>query len=172
MGHRPITPLSSCLVPSSPKCPAAPAKNSRKNPSSLGVSHTNGYTARRLIPGRASEYNKYKYDYASCTYLSMTHPGGAGELSSTVDDMSLWDAALYTDRLVKPKSLTLAWMPNALKGGTSTHYVYCRLIEEYIGFPDILAKPPSSQRIIINIGFLGVLSGLAWDDFISSGRWI
>ncbi len=99
----------------------------------LGMSHTYGYTAQRIIPRRASGYNKDKDGYANCPYLSMTHPGGAGVLSSTVDDLALWDAALYTDRLVKPASLAQAWKPYSLKDGSSTHYGYGWALEEYAG---------------------------------------
>jgi D-alanyl-D-alanine carboxypeptidase len=99
----------------------------------LGMSHTCGYTAQRLIPRRASGYNKDKEGYANCPYLSMTHPGGAGVLSSTVDDLALWDAALYTDRLVKPASLAQAWTPFTLKDGSSTYYGYGWAIEDYAG---------------------------------------
>jgi D-alanyl-D-alanine carboxypeptidase len=99
----------------------------------LGMKNTYGYTAQRLIPGRASGYNKGESGYQNCPYLSMTQPGGAGVLSSTVDDLALWDAALYTDRLVKPESLNLAWTPYTLKDGSSTHYGYGWAIEEYTG---------------------------------------
>jgi CubicO group peptidase (beta-lactamase class C family) len=99
----------------------------------LGMSHTYGYTAQRLIPRRASGYNKDKVGYANCPYLSMTHPGGAGVLSSTVDDLALWDASLYTDRLVKPASLAQAWTPFTLKDGSSTYYGYGWAIEDYAG---------------------------------------
>ncbi len=63
----------------------------------------------------------------------MTHPGGAGVLSSTVDDLALWDAALYTDRLVKPASLAQAWTPFTLNDGSSTYYGYGWAIEDYAG---------------------------------------
>jgi D-alanyl-D-alanine carboxypeptidase len=99
----------------------------------LGMKHSYGYTAQRLIPGRASGYNKAESGYQNCAYLSMTHPGGAGVLSSTVDDLALWDAALYTDQLVKPESLNQAWKPYTLKDGSSTHYGYGWAIEEYGG---------------------------------------
>jgi D-alanyl-D-alanine carboxypeptidase len=100
----------------------------------LGMKHTYGYTAQRLIPRRASGYNKEKDGYANCPYLSMTHPGGAGVLSSTVDDLALWDAALYTNRLLKRKSLNRAWTSYTLKDGSSTCYGYGWAIEDYAGF--------------------------------------
>lgn len=51
----------------------------------------------RIIPRRAAGYTKGKDGYANCEYLSMTWPHAAGALMSTVDDLALWDAALYTD---------------------------------------------------------------------------
>jgi len=52
----------------------------------------------------------------------MTQPYAAGSLLSNVDDMALWDAALYTDKLVKQASLQKAWTPYVLKDGTTTNY--------------------------------------------------
>jgi hypothetical protein len=86
------------------------------------MSHTYGFTSPCLISWCASGYNKDNYGYAKCTYLSMIQPEGAGVLRSMVDDQALWDAPLYIERLVEPESPALAWMPNTLKDGTSTHY--------------------------------------------------
>jgi D-alanyl-D-alanine carboxypeptidase len=56
--------------------------------------------------------------------LSMTQPYSAGSLLSTVDDLALWDAALYTEKLVKRASLERIWTPYKLADGTTNGYGY------------------------------------------------
>lgn len=99
----------------------------------LGMKSSYGYTARRIIQRRASGYEKDEAGYQNCTYISMSHPGGAGVLSSTVDDLARWDASLYTEQLLKTTSLQRAWTPYTLKDGSSTHYGYGWAIEEFAG---------------------------------------
>ena len=47
----------------------------------------------------------------------MTQPYSAGALVSTVDDLAAWDAALYTEKLVKKASLEKAWTPAVTRDG-------------------------------------------------------
>ena len=47
----------------------------------------------------------------------MTQPYSAGALVSTVDDLALWNASLYTEKLVKRASLERAWTPAATRDG-------------------------------------------------------
>jgi len=56
--------------------------------------------------------------------LSMTQPYAAGSLLSTVDDLALWDAALYTEKLVKRSSLEKIWTPYKLADGSTNGYGY------------------------------------------------
>jgi CubicO group peptidase (beta-lactamase class C family) len=88
----------------------------------LGMKHTFYGSATRLIPRRVPGYTMTKDGLHNAEYLSMTQPYAAGSLLSTVDDMALWDAALYTDKLVKQPSLQRAWTPYVLKDGTPTGY--------------------------------------------------
>jgi CubicO group peptidase (beta-lactamase class C family) len=88
----------------------------------LGMKHTFYGSASRLIPRRVPGYTMTKDGLHNAEYLSMTQPYAAGSLLSNVDDMALWDAALYTDRLVKQPSLQKAWTPYVLKDGTPTGY--------------------------------------------------
>lgn len=97
----------------------------------LGMRHTYGYTGKEIIPLRAAGYEKSPQGVVNCPYLSMTHPGGV--LSSTVDDLAKWDAALYTEKLINRESLQRAWTPYTLANGSSTHYGYGWAIEDYEG---------------------------------------
>ena len=88
----------------------------------LGMKHTFYGSATRLIPRRVPGYTMTKEGLRNAEYLSMTQPYAAGSLLSTVDDMALWDAALYTEKLVKQSSLQKAFTPYILKDGTTTNY--------------------------------------------------
>jgi CubicO group peptidase (beta-lactamase class C family) len=90
----------------------------------LGMKSTFYDDTARIIPRRAAGYSKRKDGYVNCDYLSMTWPHAAGALMSTVDDLALWDAALYTEKLVKQSSLKRAWTPYTLKSGKPTKYGY------------------------------------------------
>lgn len=90
----------------------------------LGMKHSFYDNTSRVIPRRAAGYTKNKDSYVNCAYLSMTWPHAAGALMSTVDDLALWDAALYTNKLLKQESLKQAWAPYPLKDGRSTKYAY------------------------------------------------
>ena len=88
----------------------------------LGMKHTFYGSASRVIPRRVPGYTKTKEGLRNAEYLSMTHPYAAGSLLSNVDDMALWDAALYTEKLFKQTSLQRAFTPYVLKDGTTTNY--------------------------------------------------
>ncbi|MEW6207172.1 MAG: serine hydrolase [Acidobacteriota bacterium] len=90
----------------------------------LGMKSTFYDDTSRIIARRASGYSKRKDGFVNCDYLSMTWPHAAGALMSTVDDLALWDAALYAEKLVKQESLKRAWTPYILKSGKPTKYGY------------------------------------------------
>lgn len=99
----------------------------------LGMTHSFYDTTDRVIAGRVSGYSKGKDGFVNCAYLSMTQPHAAGSLMSSVDDLALWDAALYTDKLVKQESLKRAWTPASLNNGKPTHYGYGWAMNSYEG---------------------------------------
>lgn len=90
----------------------------------LGMRHSFYDSTQRIIPRRAAGYGKTKDGYANAEYLSMNLPHAAGSLISSVDDLALWDAALYTEKLVKQESLRRAWTPYKLNNGKPTGYGY------------------------------------------------
>jgi D-alanyl-D-alanine carboxypeptidase len=87
----------------------------------------------RVTPRRVAGYAKGSEGYTNAVYLSMTQPYAAGSLSSTVDDLAIWDAALYTEKLLKQETLRQAFIPYRLKGGSSISYGYGWGISEYEG---------------------------------------
>jgi CubicO group peptidase (beta-lactamase class C family) len=103
----------------------------------LGMKHSYYDVTVRLIPRRVEGYSKANEGYQNAAYLSMTQPFSAGALMSSVDDLALWDAALYTEKLVKQQSLKRAWTPRLLNNGKSTHYGYGWSMSTYEGHPII-----------------------------------
>ncbi len=99
----------------------------------LGMTHSFYDNTARLILRRVTGYSKGKDGYINAPYLSMTQPHAAGALVSSVDDLALWDAALYTDKLVKQETLKRAWTPAKLTNGKLTHYGFGWAINSYEG---------------------------------------
>jgi len=90
-----------------------------------------------IIKNRASGYafkddkpeNPYFYD-ASLLIAS-------GGLYSTVEDMYLWDQALYTEKLVKASTLEQAFMPGKLNDGSLTNYGFGWMLHDYCGLREL-----------------------------------
>lgn len=99
----------------------------------LGMKQSYYDNPTRVIPRRVAGYEKDSDGYVNAAYLSMTQPYAAGALASTVDDLALWDAALYTDRLLKQKTLERAHVSHKLADGSSTEYGFGWEISEYAG---------------------------------------
>jgi CubicO group peptidase (beta-lactamase class C family) len=64
-----------------------------------------------IISKRASGYRKTPDGYTNAPYLDMSIPYAAGSLYSTVEDLYLWDQALYTDKLLTAQSKALMYKP-------------------------------------------------------------
>jgi len=99
----------------------------------LGMKHSYYGADEPIIPGRVTGYEKRDHGFVNAAYLSMTQPYAAGSLLSSVDDLALWDAALYTDKLVPRALLERAWTPYRLENGSSTGYGYGWGIWQYEG---------------------------------------
>ena len=65
-----------------------------------------------VIAKRAAGYVKTPNGYRNAPYLDMSIPYAAGSMYSTVEDLYLWDQALYTDRVVTAQSKDLMFKPN------------------------------------------------------------
>jgi len=103
----------------------------------LGMTHSYYDDTARIIPRRASGYSKGKDGFVNAAYLSMSQPHAAGSLVSSVDDLALWDAALYTEKLVKQDSLKRAWTSAKLNNGKATSYGFGWSVNSYEGHPVI-----------------------------------
>ena len=99
----------------------------------LGMTHTWYDMPNLIIPGRVNGYEPAGDAYQNAAYLSMTQPYAAGSLASSVDDMLLWDEALYTEKLVKQESLQKAWTAGKLNNGEETGYGYGWAMADFDG---------------------------------------
>ena len=77
----------------------------------LGMKNTGYDHHDTLIQKRAAGYSKTPEGYTNAAYLDMSIPYAAGSMYSTVEDLYLWDQALYTDRLLSAKSKELMFKP-------------------------------------------------------------
>jgi CubicO group peptidase (beta-lactamase class C family) len=64
-----------------------------------------------LSSKRAAAYAKTENGYNNAAYLDMSIPYAAGSLYSTVEDLYLWDQALYADKLLSAASKELMYKP-------------------------------------------------------------
>ncbi|MCP3136307.1 serine hydrolase [Pyxidicoccus xibeiensis] len=66
----------------------------------LGMRSSGYDVAATVLPKRASGYELGPDGYVNAPYLDMSLPYAAGSLYSTVEDLFLWDRALYTDKVL------------------------------------------------------------------------
>ncbi len=65
-----------------------------------------------LMNKRAGAYQATLDGFENAPYLDMSIPYAAGSLHSTVEDLYLWDQALYTDQVVSAKSRDRMFTPD------------------------------------------------------------
>ncbi|MDA7906759.1 serine hydrolase, partial [Mariniblastus sp.] len=70
----------------------------------LGMKNSGFDSNLTVIEKRASGYTYGPFGLENAAFISMgSTPGASGALYSTVEDMFLWDRALYTDQLLEKK---------------------------------------------------------------------
>lgn len=77
----------------------------------LGMKDTGYDMPGKILPRRASGYTGRGRDLANAAYLDMGIPYAAGSLYSTVEDMLIWDQALYTDKLLPAAARDAMYTP-------------------------------------------------------------
>lgn len=65
----------------------------------------------KILPNRASGHQRWNLVYENAPYMDMSIPYAAGALYSTVEDLALWDQALYTDKLLSASSKAILFTP-------------------------------------------------------------
>ena len=80
----------------------------------LGMNNSGYDRNHKVIEKRASGYTRGPFEVKNAAYMDMdSSPGAAGSLYSTVEDMFLWDRALYTDKLLNQKYRDIMFTPNS-----------------------------------------------------------
>jgi len=89
----------------------------------LGMDQTRVVSLSEIIPNRAAGYRRERGAMRNGEFVAPTILGyGGGGLRSTVLDLAKWDAALYTEKLLKRSSLEQMWTPAKLNSGKPTAY--------------------------------------------------
>ncbi len=76
------------------------------NMTNSGYDHTSA-----ILKNRASGYSLGTDGLTNASYIDMSLPLGGGSLYSTVEDLYLWDRALYTEKLVSKTTMEKIFTP-------------------------------------------------------------
>lgn len=90
--------------------------------SPLGMENSGYDHHATILPNRASGYDKTPTGFRNAPYLDMGLPYAAGSLYSTVEDLYLWDQALYTEKVLPENQLMAMFTPRVPAFGG--HYAY------------------------------------------------
>jgi CubicO group peptidase (beta-lactamase class C family) len=77
---------------------------------------------RTLLKNRASGYEKNGRHYVNADFIDMSVPHAAGALYSTVEDLYLWDQALYGNQLLRKENMELLFTKHIPSGGSYYGY--------------------------------------------------
>jgi CubicO group peptidase (beta-lactamase class C family) len=134
--------------------------------------NNSGYDSHRdIIKNRASGYYKNGLEFVNASYIDMSVAYAAGGVYSTVEDLYLWDQALYTDEILPLPYRDLLFEKHASTGGHHYGYgwnmgiMYVGNTDEKIriidhdgvinGFTSSIIRIPESQSSIILLNNTG-----------------
>lgn len=101
----------------------------------LGMTATRSTDTRPIVPNRASGYEWVNGKFENRPVLLPNIGFSSGTIISTVEDLAKWDAALYTEKLLRKSSLEQIWKPARTKDGAlaSFDYGFGWFIDNYHG---------------------------------------
>lgn len=120
-----------------------------------------------ILAKRAAGYEKQLGGFVNASYLDMSLPYAAGSLYSTVEDLYLWDQALYTDKLLSPQLKQVLYKPGL------SNYAYGWVVrkaplgakDEQVeiiehggginGFNTLISRMPESKNLIVLLNNTG-----------------
>ncbi len=89
----------------------------------LGMTTAQIISEADIVPNRAAGYQLVQGQIKNQNWVSPTlNTTADGALYLTVYDVAKWDAALYTEKLVKKESLVAMWTPVKLNNGKDERY--------------------------------------------------
>lgn len=121
----------------------------------LGMGSSGYDWNRDILVNRASGYSIDKGKLVNDSYIDMHIPHAAGALYSTVEDLYIWDRALYTDKLLSRESLDKMFTPflNNYAYGWSVSELFGRKLISHSGgingFVTHIARFPEDDACII-----------------------
>lgn len=89
----------------------------------LGMKNTGYDHHSTILEKRAAGYERNPFGTRNAAYLDMSLPYSAGSLYSTVEDLYLWDQALYTDKLLSA-DLKAVMFKAHFRANPAFHYAY------------------------------------------------
>lgn len=95
------------------------------------------YGGLQIISNRANGYKGEAGEYSNAAYLSMSQPHAAGALLSTVDDLAIWNSALFDGEFLSNASIEKMTTAFKLNNGKRTNYGFGFAIGERFGEKEI-----------------------------------
>ncbi len=104
----------------------------------LGMTATRVISESDIVPNRAGGYLWTKGEFKNQEWVSPTvNTTADGSLYFTIQDLAKWDAALYSEKILKKSSLDLMWTPAKLTDGSTYPYGFGWGIDEVRGHRNI-----------------------------------
>jgi CubicO group peptidase (beta-lactamase class C family) len=120
----------------------------------LGMNSTGYDHHDTILKHRATGYSREGDTYKNAMYFDMSLFGPSGALYSTIEDMVLWDQALYGGKLIRTELLQQAFTPARLNDGTTIdHYGFGWVLGRNRGLDEIRATGmmPGFESQIVRI---------------------
>lgn len=125
-----------------------------------------------ILKNRATGYEKYGDGFINSNYLDMSIPYAAGSLYSTVEDLYIWDQALYGNKMLSKEDMDLYFKPQIKafgdakyaygwavgydKIGNTTDSIYTISHGGGInGFNTIISRAPSDKSLVVLLNNTG-----------------
>ncbi|MEP4093592.1 serine hydrolase domain-containing protein [Reichenbachiella sp.] len=137
----------------------------------LGMTNTGFDHYATILKNRAAGYEKEGSGYKNADYIDMSIPYAAGSMYSTVEDLYLWDQALYTEQLLSSKYKELLFTPFIPAWSSSYGYGWFimqlpiggendpLLIHQHDGgvngFHTVISRIPSEKHMIVMLNNTG-----------------
>jgi len=133
----------------------------------LGMKNTGYDHYATILPKRAAGYEKRPGGFVNAPYLDMSLPYAAGSLYSTVEDLYLWDQALYTEKVLSSELKELMYKPGM------NNYAYGWVVRKpplgakdepvtviehgggINGFNTVITRMPDSKNLIVLLNNTG-----------------
>ena len=133
----------------------------------LGMKNTGYDHYETILARRAAGYEKRSGGFVNAPYLDMSLPYAAGSLYSTVEDLYLWDQALYTEKLLSTQlkevmykaslnNYAYGWVIRKAPLGAQDEQV--TIIEHgggINGFNTLITRMPDSKNLIVLLNNTG-----------------